>query len=198
MGFHCCTRFGRVEANWFETLISFGGARPGTCDRGGYDGRAAADSDRGLNDGDECRMQVPALVSKDRAFQTARDRSSSSAGRSCPPHSVALPYEHARGERQPRFRALPAFQPPQTLCPEILTVLFLPTTSPKPARPKGPWRHYSRAKQSQFAHRSPPYSRKWAPRIILARGNNRHQVALMQIKLDYCGGGVSAGGAADG
>jgi hypothetical protein len=44
----------------------------------------------------------------------------------------------------------------------------------------------------------PPYSRKRAPRVILAPGNNPHQVALMKIKLNYCGGGVPAGGAADG
>ena len=68
VGFHRFTRFSRVEADWFETHISFGGARHGTRHRRAQYGHAAANGDRKRDDTSERGTQVPARVSKDRAL----------------------------------------------------------------------------------------------------------------------------------
>ena len=71
VGFHLITRFSRVEADRFETRLSFGGARLGTRQGETQDCGLAADGDRNHDDTNGRETQVLALVSRIARFPTA-------------------------------------------------------------------------------------------------------------------------------
>jgi hypothetical protein len=66
VGLHLFTRFSRVEADWFEARLDFGGARLGASHGEKENCIAAAIGDRNRHNIDGRETQVPGLVSKDR------------------------------------------------------------------------------------------------------------------------------------